>query len=261
MPAVQLSCRELGGGEPLLLINGYAASKLDWDPSFLGALGSRSRVICPDNRGIGDSPAAPGELDVGTMAGDALALLDTLGLDTVDVAGWSMGGFVAQELAARAPERVRRLVLLSTDAGGPGAVTATAEVWARLTDHTGTPREQASRLLALLFPPAVATAVDAEFGELVAEARAALAAETLGAQERAIEAWHAEPSAARLARIIAPVLVAGGTEDVVIPFANREILSAALPVTRCEGFAGCGHAFMAQVPEALADLINSWLRS
>ena len=62
-----------------------------------------------------------------------------------------MGGFIAQTLAATAPARVSRLVLLSTDHGGPRALRAEARVWEQLTDHGGSPREQASRLISLLF--------------------------------------------------------------------------------------------------------------
>jgi pimeloyl-ACP methyl ester carboxylesterase len=258
----QLSYRESGRGEPLLLINGYAAGKLDWDPRFIDALAVRSRVICPDNRGIGESPPGPDVIDVSTMADDVISLMDVLELEGANVAGWSMGGFIAQELAARAPERVRRLVLLSTDAGGSHAVITTPDVWARLIDHGGSPREQASRLLALLFPPAVAAAVDAEFGDVVAEARAGLSHQTLSAQEAAIAAWHAQPDdGGRLRRITAPVLVAAGTEDVVIPFANVEIVAAALPGSRSQGFPGGGHAVMAQEPDGVAGLINDFLGS
>jgi pimeloyl-ACP methyl ester carboxylesterase len=101
--------------------------------------------------------------------------------------------------------------------------------------------------------------VDAEFGDVVAEARAGLSHHTLNAQEAAIDAWHAEPAARRLSRIAAPVLAAAGTEDVVIPFANVEILARGLPGSRSEGFAGCAHAFMAQEPVGVAELINTWL--
>jgi pimeloyl-ACP methyl ester carboxylesterase len=249
-----LAFREEGSGEPLLLINGYAASKDDWDPTFLGALARGSAVICPDNRGIGGSPALANRTTVGAMADDMLLLMDALRVEIADVAGWSMGGFIAHELAARAPERVRRLVLLSTDCGGPEAVPA-----ARLIDRGGTSRAQASRVIALLFPPQPAAAIDEKFGDLVAAARENLSPQTLDAQEQAIDAWHSEPAAERLRRIAAPTLVAAGIDDIVIPFANTEILAAALPGSRRVGFAGCGHAFMAQEPLGVANRINAWL--
>lgn len=255
-----LSFREAGDGPPLLLLNGYAATKDDWDPSFLDALGASARVICPDHRGIGGSPQLPGETTIAAMAQDALALMDGLGHGSFDLAGWSMGGMVAQELAALAPERVRRLALLATDAGGPGAVRATPDDWARLIDHGGTPREQATRLLALLFPADAAPEIDAEFGDLVAGARATLPEATLIAQERAIDAWHAAPAGERLAQIAGPAFVAGGTEDVVIPFANVGLLAAALPDAREAAYPGCGHAFMAQRPAELAAELLEFLR-
>ena len=170
---------------PLLLLNGYAATTDDWDPTFLEALRARSTLLTPDH----DADT------IEAMADNALAALDAEGIDRAAVAGWSMGGFVAQTLAARAPERVTELVLLSTDPGGE-FVKPPADIWAALTDHSGTPREQATRLIGLLFPPRVAKMIDQSFGDVVADARARLTPEWLDAQERAMVAWHREPGAA-----------------------------------------------------------------
>lgn len=255
----RLAFRELGAGDPVILVNGYAATKDDWDPAFVQELSRGGRVVCPDNRGMGESPPLAGELTVSTMAGDVIDLMDALGIERGHLIGWSMGGFIAQEVAAAVPGRVNRLALLSTDHGGPGAVTADPQTWARLTDHGGTPREQATRMLALLFPPEVARAIDAEFGDLVAQARAALSPAALDAQERAIDRWHDAPADGRLAAITAPALIACGAKDVVIPAANTELLAEALPGSRREIFAGGGHAFMAQEPVRLAATIHAWL--
>ena len=169
-----------------------------------------------------------------------------------------MGGFIAQEVTARFPERVKRLALLSTDPGGEAALRADPAAWARLTDHSGTPREQATRIISMLFPPDVAQSVDAQFGDLVAGARAVLSHRSLDAQESAMERWHREPSDERLAAIRAPTLIAAGSEDEVIPAVNSRSSAAALPGSRCELFGGCGHAFMAQEPRRLAGQINAW---
>lgn len=251
--------RVAGAGPPLLLVNGYAATGGDWDPALLTELGRSFEVICPDNRGVGGSELGEDELTVAGMAADLEALLDALGLERAPAIGWSMGGFVAQALVRRAPGRVTVLGLLSTDPGGAEAVLTDPAAWARLIDHSGTPREQASRLIALLFPPELAPEIDRQFGEVVAAARAGLSPATLAAQEQAMAAWHAHPlGGAPIAADSPPVLVAHGSEDVVIPAANAERLAARWPGARIELFAGGGHAFMAQEPQRLAELLVSF---
>jgi pimeloyl-ACP methyl ester carboxylesterase len=256
-----LAVQYLGAGPPLLLLNGYGATKDDWDPGFRDGLAAGSRVICPDNRGVGASPEARPDLTVAAMADDVIALMDARGIVTAAVAGWSMGGFIAQDIAARNPERVERLVLLATDPGGPETVKASPEVEARLRDHSGTPRERAMRLLRLLFPPPVAARMDAQFGELVAAARAALSIDALRAQEAAVDRWHDADVGDRLAAITAPTLIAHGTEDVLIPFANGELLAEGISGARLVAFEGCGHALMAQEPGRAAELIGDFLAS
>lgn len=247
--------------QPLLLVNGYAATGADWDPSFVAALERSFELICPDNRGLGSSPPSDldGPLTIETMAADLEALLDAREIEELPIAGWSMGGFVAQALALRAPQRVEAMVLLSTDPGGPDAVLAEPAVWSRLTDCTGTPREQATRLISLLFPAPLAADIDREFGEVVATARAALSPSVLKAQEEAMVAWHAQEPPFPLADP-PRVLAACGSEDVVIPAENTDLLAARWPDCWVERFAGGGHAFMAQEPERLAALITSFLR-
>jgi pimeloyl-ACP methyl ester carboxylesterase len=258
-PAGSIAWRAVGDGAPLVLVNGYAATAADWDPAFIAALGEASTVYLPDNRGMAGSTGSVEGLSVEAMAGDVLALLDDLGIGEADMAGWSMGGFVAQAVAAEAPARVRRLVLLSTNGGGPEAVRSEADAWRRLTDHTDTPEEQARRLLALLFPAPVAERLFDQFGDVVAAARAALDPGVLSAQETAMAAWLRDPASARLAAIRAPALVAAGSEDVVIPPANSELLAAALGDSWLARFPGGGHAFMAQEPDRLAALITAFV--
>jgi pimeloyl-ACP methyl ester carboxylesterase len=182
--------------------------------------------------------------------------MDEQGIDAAMVVGWSMGGMVAQELAAATPDRVDALVLLATDPGGERATMAPAAVWERLFDHSGTPREQASRLLALLFPPDVAPQIDERFGDVVAAARAELEPAALAAQEAAMRAWHEQPWRDRLSALEAPLLVACGTEDAVIPPANSLALAAESERAWLARFPGAGHAVMAQEPRRLAALIR-----
>lgn len=250
----RLAWRTLGRGPKLVVVNGYGATSEDWDPTFLMALARRFEVICPDNRGLGASQLGEGELTIDGMAADLEVLLDALELEAAPLAGWSMGGFVAQRLAELAPQRVAALALIGTDHGGATAVQPRPDVWARLIDDSGTPREQASRLISLLFPPARAAEIDARFGEVVAAARARLSPTALRAQERALDAWRRR----RLGTLAEqpPTVVFHGALDVVIPPANAVRVGERWNAARVEVLAGCGHAVMAQEPAPIAAAIR-----
>lgn len=242
----------------LLLLQGYGGTAADWDPTFLFEMERSFTVVRPDPRGMGDSTIGDRDepLTVASMADDALAVLDACGADDAVVVGWSMGGFVAQTLTGAEPERVTGLALIGTDAGGPDAVVADREVWARLTDTSGTPREQASRLLHLLFPMPLADSVDAEVGDLVAAARAAIDPEVLRMQERAIVGWRRLPWPTP-GSVVPPTVAVAGADDTVIPPANLERLVERWPECRTVVYEGAGHAVMAQEPAAIAELVRS----
>jgi pimeloyl-ACP methyl ester carboxylesterase len=256
----RLAWRSVGEGPPLLLITGYSGAAAGWDPQFLSALGRSFEVICPDNRGMGDSELGGlrEPLTVEAMAEDIEALLDAREIERLPIAGWSMGGFIAQALAIQAPARVEALVLLATNPGGDAAVLGDPATFARLTDHSGTPREQATRLIELVFPANVAAEMNQRIGDVVAADRAALSPPTLAAQQAAIGAWSAKglPSPGVDSP---PVLAVCGSEDAVIRPENTDRLAARWPNCRTECFKGGGHAFQAQEPERLAALITSFL--
>ena len=239
--------RAVGRGSRLILVNGYAGAAADWDPTFLGALAEHFEVICPDNRGMGGSELGEEELTVAAMAEDVEALMDALEIEACAVAGWSMGGYVAQALAESAPARVSALALIGTHPGGPGYVsTGDAEAFAKLIDYSGTPREQASRLISVLFPPGEAAQIDAEFGELIAAARARLDHRTLDAQEAALLTWRRrEPPPAPPEP--PPAVVLHGRLDRLVSAGNAVPLGERWQA-RVDVFEASAHAAMAQEP-------------
>jgi 3-oxoadipate enol-lactonase len=258
-PGRTIAWTAVGDGPPLLLVNGYAATGADWDPSFLGLLAARHRVICPDNAGVGNSELSDDEVVGGAegMAADMRVLLDELEIDQTAVAGWSMGGFVAQALARSAPGRVTALGLISTHTGGPDAVNGTPEVARELVDHSGTPREQASRLISLLFPPDVAPEADQRFGEIVAAARAVLPERVLFMQEEALGSWHGRPESISVLDPPVPTAIVHGGADTVVPPGNAEVLARFHPGATVTIRPACAHAPMAQEPEPVAEAILS----
>lgn len=256
--AAQIVCRIIGEGRPLLVLNGFGATSADWDSSFLDRLGSCNRLVLVNNRGIGGSIDDGQPFDVEALADDAAHVIETLGFERASILGWSMGGFIAQALAVKRPDRVDKLILLSTDSGTDADLAAPG-VWSRLIEPSGTPDEQARQLLSLLFPSDVADVFYRDFGEVVAAARAQLSPDLLRRQAAAMHAWHRYGVAGCPAEIRVPVLIGAGAQDVVIPPSNARQLANAIPGAWLAQFPRGGHAFMAQYPLILADLINSFL--
>src|SRR5207247_4080601 len=125
----QIGYRRVGNGRPLLVLNGFAATSADWDPSFIDRLASCHELILLNNRGIGGSTDDGQSFDIAKLANDAAHVIETLGFERTSVMGWSMGGFIAQALAVEYPDRVHKLILLSTDSGGTGPDLASPAVW------------------------------------------------------------------------------------------------------------------------------------
>jgi pimeloyl-ACP methyl ester carboxylesterase len=253
-----IACHRVGSGPPLLVLNGFAATSADWDPSFIDRLASANQLVLIDNRGIGGSTDNGAAFDIRRLADDTVRVIDALGFERTSVLGWSMGGFIAQTLVMKRPDRVDKLILLSTDPG-TDAELATTNVWSQLLDTSGTPHEQARRLVSLLFPTDVAESVYRQFGDVVAAARARLSPDLIKRQAAAMDSWHHDSVGSRPQEINAPTLIAAGTEDIVIPPSNALKLVNVIPGAWLAQFPGGGHAFMAQHPRLVADLINGFL--
>ena len=110
---IDYAYREVGEGPPLVLLQHFRGNLDNWDPALIDALASDRRVVTFDNAGAGGSTGAtPSTMT--QMAVDAIAFLDAIELVNVDILGFSIGSFVAQELALIRPALVRRLVLASS---------------------------------------------------------------------------------------------------------------------------------------------------
>lgn len=115
---ININYEDEGEGNPLVFIHGFSSNLLGWDEQVPALLG-KYRVVRYDCRGHGgsESPDDPTEYSQEILVDEALGLLDTLGLDKVNVCGWSMGGNVALNLAVQHPDRVNAAIIASTGAG------------------------------------------------------------------------------------------------------------------------------------------------
>lgn len=129
-----------GEGRPVLLLHGISNSGRAWAPQIPELVAAGYRVIVPDHAGHGASARLTRPLGVSDLADDATALIDTLGIDTLDVVGLSLGGMVALEMALRQPERVNRLVVANSfDRTATPAFRTIAEGWATTFERTHGP--------------------------------------------------------------------------------------------------------------------------
>lgn len=247
--------RVVGAGPPVVLIMGYTGTMENWDPRFVDALAESHQVVIFDNAGIGRTAPLPRPVTIDAMADQTAALLAALGLRRPDVVGWSMGGMVAQALAAAHPAQVRRLVLCATYPG-IGAVPPSRGTISALAGGT------LQGLISDLFPADQAAAF-AAYASAIARypAHPFAPAATAAAQARAIGLWWAgaDPAGRLTARILAPTLIADGAADRLVPVANDHALARLIPRSRLALFPDAGHAFLFQEGPRFVALVESFL--
>lgn len=250
-------------GVPLVMIIGYGSTMAEWDPALVQGLAERRRVIVFDNRGIGNSTGSVRELTIRQMANDTTGLIRHLKLRRADVLGWSMGGFVAQQLALDSPRLVRRLILASTDPGSSHTVPGRPAVINVLTNPKSTP----AKLLPILFPAnqqaaghAWLAAVGSQPG--ITDADFAAPAATLAAQTLATKTrWlgRGEGTYARLPHLRVLTLVAYGARDSIVPPVNARLLLRRIPDAIGMRLPDAGHAFLFQNPTKTATAFARFL--
>lgn len=240
-----------GSGPPLLLIQGLGYAGWGWEP-IVGPLAAAYRIITFDNRGIGASDAPPGPYDTATMAADAVAVLDALGVRRAHVMGASLGGMIAQMVALEHPDRVDRLVLACTTPGGGDAYPLPAATLDLIHAAAGLPPAEAVRRFT-----ANALATTGPLEDLVARRLA---------RPQDPVAWQAQSAAslthdasARLRDIAAPTLVLHGTADRVVDPRNAPLLAGRIPGARLEWLAGLGHLFFWEDPARTIALVRGFL--
>jgi pimeloyl-ACP methyl ester carboxylesterase len=246
-----------GDGDPLLLIMGLGAS-LEWWNRLRPSLTPRYRTILFDNRGVGRSDVPPGPYSIALMADDALAVLDAAGVTSAHVFGLSMGGYIAQELVLRHPERVRSLVLGCTSCGGRDAVRAAPEVRSALAARAQMPREDAMwGMVPYTFDASTPRERIAQ--DLAMRMRAPVSNDGYVAQFDAIKAWPGSHD--RLSGIAAPTLVIHGETDQLVPPENARILARAIPNASLVMLPNASHIFLTDQLDAARDATLAFLET
>ena len=253
----------LGPGTPLLFLQHFTGTLDNWDPAVTDPLAEGRTVILFENAGIGRSTGTVPETVAG-MADHAMRFLETLGLTKVDVLGFSLGGMVAQVLALKRPTPLRRIILTGTGPeGGVGVAMDRPELLKIFVDSKMPPSD---KLLNLFFE---ATKTSQSAGRKFVQRLARrtedkdtpASAEAAGVQLKAMAAWatsHGE-SYADLGRIIQPVLVTNGNNDIMIPTVNSFTLSEHLPNAQLIIYPDSGHGSLFQYTGAFSSHVAEFL--
>lgn len=251
--------RDLGprAGPPVIFLNHLAAVLDNWDPRVVDGIAAQRRVITFDNRGVGASQGRTPS-SIAEMAKDAVAFIQALGFDQVDLLGFSMGGFVAQVIAAEHPDLVRRIILAGTGpAGGDGIDKVTLLTYLDVARGAVTFRDAKYYLFFTTTANgrSAARAFLARLGERTQDRDQAISVGSFRAHLQAIHRWGvAQPT--DLSRIRQPVFVANGDQDRMVPTRNSADLARRLPNARLTIYPDAGHGGIFQhhaafVPEAL----------
>jgi pimeloyl-ACP methyl ester carboxylesterase len=230
-----------------------------WKEQLTG-IGSTYRIIAPDLRGHGDSPAPEGVYTMDEMADDVIELLETLHIaEPIVLGGLSMGGYVALSLVARYPRRVRALMLMDTRAGADTPEAAQGrEATARAVLDANSASPVASAMVAKLF----AKLTLQERPERVAPMRAVMEATPPRGIAGALRGMAKRPDrTADLAAISVPTLVLVGQEDVITPPAEAKTLAEAIPRAHLEIIPGAGHMAPYENPAVANAAILKFLSS
>jgi pimeloyl-ACP methyl ester carboxylesterase len=250
-------------GTPIVLLQHFMGNLDNYDPAITDALATGREVILTDNAGVGLSAGAVPETVAG-MARDAAALIHALGLEQVDLFGFSMGGFVAQQIAVDRPGLVRRLVLVGTGPRGGEGMDRLAAGVEPLFEQVYDPqdlmwlpiffsRSEASQAAGRCFLERIrARTADRD----VPVSDATVAAHSLAAGE-----WGAAApdSFDYLKRIPHPALVVNGNKDIVVPTVNSYILQQNLPNAELILFPDSNHGSHFQFTELFSRYVTDFV--
>jgi pimeloyl-ACP methyl ester carboxylesterase len=243
--------REIGEepGIPVVFLHHLTAVLEDWDPAIIDGVAKKHRVIIFDNRGVGGSDGKTPD-NIADMAEDAVAFIRALGLTTVDLVGFSMGGFIAQVISHDRPDLVRRVILAGT---GPAGGEGIGAVDAVLQDATAKASNQQKHPKQFLFFSQTRHSQQAagEYLQRLSARKedrdAPVGNETVQAQLTAIRNWGDDSGSERpLSAIKQPVLIVNGDNDIMVPTMNSIELFRALPDAHLSIFPNAGHGAIFQ---------------
>ena len=262
---VDYAYRDTRGGEgsvPLVLLQHFRGNLDNWDPALIDALASARRVVTFDNAGVGGSSGTTPDT-IEQMARDAIAFLVAMEFNQVDLLGFSIGSFVAQQIALVRPDIIRRLVLASSAPQGAAGMNGWApEVIGAVGTREGSPQGY----LSVFFAPSASSkqAGQEALRRMFARTEDRDPATTWATREAQYDAvckWGI-PNHSQLQRVSAidmPVFVANGDSDPMIRPHYSYLLAGLIPGAQLKIYPDSAHGFLFQHHEAFAADVHAFL--
>jgi pimeloyl-ACP methyl ester carboxylesterase len=250
---IELYYEITGSGPYLVLIEGLGASLYLWEKQ-IPELSKHFTIIAYDNRGVGKSDKPAGPYSIHMMAKDLSGLMDALNISRANILGVSMGGFIAQEFTILYPEKVNKLVLAATGAGGKDHIPMSQETLALVLASSGESRDIIKKKLALVYTKGYLA--DEETIEHLVDLRIQNPQPPEYYQAQAMAGVTFDRSE-DVKHINKPTLILGATEDLLMPVQNSYNLNKKIPNSKLKIFDGLGHQFFVENSQEFNnDIIN-----
>ena len=273
---IDIAYKMLGKGDPVLLFNGASDGMDAWDPSFLEGLSSDHTVIAFDTRGIGNSTTGSKPYTYQQLANDSASLLDALKIPKADVMGYSLGSYIAEQLAIMFPDKVNSLLLVGSSCGGkdhtpkpPEFIKLQSDIVNKSLNNVSISHEEMKELVSAslgsgwirLHPESLD--IPANITTLQ-QLKPGLPPEIANNQNNVGKHWEDNPNWSgacdELAKLAKPTLVITGTDDNMYqPHVNSLKIVEKIPGAWLVQIEDAGHAVMDQYPEEIAKILNTFL--
>ena len=270
---IDIAYKMLGKGDPILLFNGASDGMDAWDPSFPRILSSNHTVIAFDSRGLGNTTTGSKPYIYQQLANDSAGLLDALKIPKADVMGYSLGSYIAEQLAIMYPDKVNSLVLVGSSCGGkdhtpkpPEFLKLQSEIVNKSLNNVSISQEEMKGLVSAslgsgwirLHPESL------ENIPTLQQAKPGLSPESMNNQNNVGKHWENNPNWSgacdELAKTARPTLVITGTDDNNYqPHVNSLKIVEKIPGAWLVQIKDAGHAVVDQYPEEIGKIVNTFL--
>jgi pimeloyl-ACP methyl ester carboxylesterase len=258
---INIAYKQLGkaDGKPIILITGASATMDMWNPLLLEDLISANyKVIIFENRGVGQSTVGTKEFSINQFANDTMGLLDALKISKADVLGWSLGGFIAQQLALTHPDKVDKLILYATSCGGSNDRPTPPEVLQINTNTSMSQKERLQKLAPLFFAPSSWFEAHPNYLNYFPIPKEFPIPQQIHLKQLDVAStWTGTCNA--LSNITQPTLVIVGEDDDAAP--DSLILAEKIPGSWLVRIGTAGHGLMYQHPDAFNKILITFLEN